>query len=405
MGPLYRIKVLDMTSVMMGPFATQALGDWGADILKVESPEGDLTRQIAPAAIPGMGAIYVNANRNKRSICLDLKKPGGREALLKLAAQCDVLAYNIRPQAMERLGLGYEAIKAVNPKIIYAGVYGFGQDGPYAKKPAYDDLIQGGAGIPSLAARASRDGQPRYAPFALADRSVGFSAIGVICAALFARERTGKGQRVDVPMFETMVNMVMGDHMAGLTFVPAMDKGGYARQISPDRRPYQTKDGYVCALIYVDKHWKNFFEAIERMDLWADDRFNTFAGRARNIDHVYAEIAEIFQTRTSKEWLKILEDADIPCMPMHDLQSMMDDPHLVATGFFQTVEHPALGTMKTMRPAMHFSETPASIDRLAPTLGEHGIEILRENGLSDEEIAMLRESGTLIVPDAPTPAI
>lgn len=400
MGPLAGIKILDMTSVLMGPYATLQLADMGADVIKVEAPDGDLVRQIPPSVNPGMGAIFLNTNRNKRSICLDLKTPAGREALLKLAATADVLVYNVRPQAMARLGLDYEAVAAVNPRIIYAGVFGYGQNGPYAAKPAYDDLIQGGAVMASLMAQ-SGDGTPRYVPNAIVDRVVGLAAVGAICATLVNRDRTGRGQRVDIPMFETMVGFVLGDHLGGLSFCPPLDRGGYARQLSPERRPYRTADGYVCAMVYNDKQWTSFLDAIGLADLPArDPRFATFQARSSNIDFVYGELARIFTARSTAEWLELMERADIPCMPMHDLTSILDDPQLAATGFFELMEHPTEGKMRVMHMPTRWSETPAEIWRLAPNKGEDGTAILAEAGFDADAIARLRADGALIGGDS-----
>jgi crotonobetainyl-CoA:carnitine CoA-transferase CaiB-like acyl-CoA transferase len=400
MGPLEGVKVIDMTSVLMGPYATQTLGDYGADVIKVESPEGDITRQIGPARHSDMGPIFLNANRSKRSISLDLKKPAGRDALLRLAATADVLVYNVRPQAMARLKLDYESVAAVNPRIVYAGMFGFGQDGPYAAKPAYDDLLQGGSGLSHLIARAG-DGTPRYVPTALADRVVGLSAVGAILASLLHRDRTGQGQRVDIPMFETMVGFVMGDHLGGLTFEPPLDQGGYARQMSPDRRPYRTSDGYISVIVYNDKQWNSFFDVTGRDDLRADPMFATFAGRLANIDIVYGELGRIFATRPTAEWMKLLVDADIPTMPVHDLLSILHDPHLVETNFFPIAEHPTEGAIRSMRVATAWSETPATPSRLAPGLGEQSREILSEAGFKPEEIAQLLNDKVVRIP-APT---
>jgi len=398
-GPLAGIRIVDMTTVLMGPYATQTLADYGADVVKVEPPEGDLVRQIGPARHAGMGPIFLNTNRGKRSICLDLKKPEGREALLRLAADADVLVYNVRPQAMARLGLSWEEVSAVNPRIVYAGVFGYGQDGPYADKPAYDDLIQGACGLPHLIARAG-DGTPRYVPTALSDRVVALAAVGAIAATLVNRERTGRGQRVDIPMMETMTGFVLGDHLGGLTFEPPLDAGGYGRQLSPDRRPYRTRDGYVCALVYNDKQWNAFLAAIGREDLpKKDPRFAGFAARIANIDHVNAELARIFETRTTAEWLALLEAADVPVMPMNDLQGLLSDPHLAATGFFRTVEHPSEGRIRDMRVAATWSATQPAPSRLAPRLGEQGAEILREVGFDDTRIRELIERGAVRPPD------
>jgi crotonobetainyl-CoA:carnitine CoA-transferase CaiB-like acyl-CoA transferase len=392
MGPLQGIKVIDMTSVLMGPYATQMLGDYGADIIKVEPLEGDVTRLIGPTRHPGMGPVFLNTNRSKRSICLDLKKPAGREAVLRLVRAADVLVYNVRPQAMSRLNLGYEVVSDINPRLIYAGVFGFGQDGPYAAKPAYDDLIQGATGLPALLALTG-DGVPRYVPNALVDRIVGLTAVGAICASLVHRDRTGRGQRVNIPMFETMAGFVLGDHMGGLTYEPPLDRGGYARHLSRDRRPYKTKDGYLSVIVYNDKQWESFFNATGREDLRNDPKFATFAGRAQNIDLVYAELARIFETRTTGEWILLLTRADVPVLPMHDLESMLQDEHLVATGFFPVVEHPTEGPIRSMKVSPSWSDTPAIPSRLAPRLNEHGEEILREAGYSAEEFAALVRDG------------
>ena len=399
MGPLKGIRIVDMTTVLMGPYATQTLGDYGADVVKIEPVEGDVTRLIGPTRHPGMGPVFLNTNRSKRSVALDLKNPAGRDAALRLIASADVLVYNVRPQAMARLNLGYDVVSKLNPRLIYAGVFGFGQDGPYAAKPACDDLIQGATALPALMAQTG-DGIPRYVPNALVDRIVGLAAVGAICASLVHRDRTGHGQRLDIPMFETMAGFVMGDHMGGLTYEPPLDKGGYARHLSRDRRPYKTSDGYICVIVYNDKQWENFFHATGRDDLRADRKFATFAGRAANIDMCYAELARIFETRTTADWTELLEKADVPVMPMHNLESILGDPHLVATDFFPVVDHPSEGKIRNMKVSATWSETPVETTRLAPRLNQHGAEILREAGFSSEEIAALVRDGATKAPEA-----
>ncbi len=395
MGPLHGIKIIDMTSVLMGPFASQSLGDMGADVVKIEAPQGDLVRQLGPARHADMGPIFLNTNRNKRSVALDLKKPAGLQVLRRLLVDADVLVYNVRPNAMARLGLDYDTVAKINPRLVYAGLFGFGQDGPYAARPAYDDLIQGGATLPYLIARASK-GPPRYVPAAMADRIVGLTAVGGILAALLARQGTGRGQRVDVPMFETMVGFILGDHLGGLSFEPPLDGGGYARQLSHERRPYRTRDGYVCALVYNDTQWQRFLGAIGRESLLQEDsRFATFAERSRNIDFVYGELGRIFEQRSTAEWMALLEEADIPMMPMHDLQSVLSDPHLVATNFFSTVEHPSEGTIRSMRMPMTWSDSTPEPMRHAPRLGEHSVEVLQEAGFAAAEIDALVAAGAV----------
>jgi len=401
-GPLHGIRIIDLTAVIMGPYATQVFGDMGADVIKVESPVGDTTREIGPNRTHGMGVVFINANRSKRSIVIDLKSAAGKEVLSRLIRTGDVFMYNMRPQAMERLGLGYEAVSAINPKIVYCGVYGYSQKGPYAARPAYDDLIQGASVISTLLAR-SGDGTPRYVPAAIADRITGLTAVNAVLAALVHRERTGEGQKIDVPMFETMTRFFLNDHLGGLSYEPPLDKGGYPRQLARDRRPYKTKDGYICALIYINKHWENFFKAIGQEERFrTDERFHSVASRLKNVQSIYAEISDMFQTRTTAEWMKLLEEADIPFSPMHDLESIVDDPHLVATDFFQPEDHPSEGRLKRMREPSEWSKTQPEATRHAPRLGEHSREILAELGYSADEIRRLSaEKVIAAAPDLP----
>ncbi len=398
-GPLAGVRVLDLTTVVMGPYATQILGDMGADIVKVESPAGDNMRWVGPAKNPGMGHIYLHANRNKRSLVLDLKQAEGREAVLKLAAASDVLVYNVRPAAMARLGLSYEDVKAANPKIIYVGAFGFSEDGPYAGRPAYDDLIQGAAGVPALSLEQGSE-VPRYAPVLLGDRSVGLQAVIAITAALFHAERTGIGQAVEVTMFESLSQFVLGDHMGGKTFEPPLGPPGYARLLAPHRRPYATSDGFLCVLIYNDKQWARFFEMIDRRDLLTDVRFCDHSSRAANITAVYEFVAEMMKTRTTSDWMRALDEGDIPATPMHTLDSLIEDPHLDAIGFFPEYDHPTEGRIRMTAPVGKWSETPPSIRRLAGRLGEHSREVLGELGYSVTEIdALLAKKITAIPAD------
>ncbi|GAA4525305.1 CoA transferase [Chelativorans composti] len=393
MGPLAGVRIIDLTAVLMGPYATQFLGDLGADVIKVEPPKGDLVRSIGPARHSGMGPIFLNANRSKRSIVINLKTPEGRELLLDLCRDADALVYNVRPAAMARLGLSYEEVSAVNPRIVYAGLYGYGQDGQYARRAAYDDLIQGGATLGHLF-QLSGSPEPRYVPAAIADRIVGLTALSGILAALLERERTGRGQRVDVPMFETMVGFILGDHLGGLTYDPPLDKGGYARQLARDRRPFRTADGYVCALVYTDEHWQRFVKAINQPDLLEKDpRFATFSARMENVDHVYGWLTELFLTRTSAEWIALLDEHDIPVMAMHTFETVLEDPHLSQVGFFRRVKHPSEGDIITMANPIRLSGQPAQSDRLAPQLGEHTVEVLREIGKSEQQISELLQKG------------
>jgi len=396
MGLLKGLRVLDLSTVLMGPYGSQILGDFGADVIKVESPDGDVVRQIGPARSDAMGPVFINVNRSKRDIALDLKQPESRAAILRLVETVDVFVTNIRPRAMARLGLSYEALADVNPRLIYASYVGYGQTGPYADRPAYDDLIQGGACISHGFVRSG--GKPAYVPAAIVDRVVGMAGVNAILAAVIERTNSGKGQKIEIPMFETMVSMIMGDHMGGLSYDPPLDKGGYARHLSADRRPYETQDGYVCALVYTDGHWQRFLTAIGRSDILEnDDRFSSFNKRMANINFVYATLSEFLLTKTTAEWLEIFEAADVPAMPMHSYESVIEDPHLVATGFFETEEHPTEGKLRRMAVPVSFSRTPAQSTRPAPALGEHGPEILAEVGFSESEIAELQSSGALYV--------
>ncbi len=392
-GALAGVRIVDLTSVILGPYATQILADLGADVIKVEPPEGDNMRHSAPMKSPGMGHIFLHLNRNKRSIVLDLKHPAGRAALLRLCAPADVLVYNVRPQAMARLKLTYDDVRAVNERIIYVGAYGFSQVGPYAAKPAYDDLIQGMVALPSLIAQAGAD-RPRFVPSTVADRITGLNTVNAVTAALFYRERTGKGQAVEVPMFESLTQFVLGDHMAGRTFDPPVGPMGYARLLAEHRNPYATKDGYLCLLIYNDKQWRNFFRLLGRDEMFdRDPRFSTHTSRSENIEEVYAFVAAQLVTRSNAEWLAALTEADIPVMPLNSLEDLLNDPHLNETGFFATVEHPTEGRLRTMAVPSRWSESPPGAQRPAPRLGEHSVEVLREAGYAEAEIDNLLATG------------
>ncbi len=396
-GALDGVRVIDLTTVLMGPFATQMLGDLGADVIKIEAPAGDSSRLVGPQRHAGMSALFLHTNRNKRSLVLDLKQAAARAALLKLVATADVLVYNLRPQAMARLGLTWAALSAVNPRLVYVGCFGYGQGGPYAAKPAYDDLIQGALGLPSLVARVG-DGVPRYVPIAMIDRTVGVATVSAVCAALYRREKTGVGQAVDVPMFETMVPFMLGEHLAGHTFEPPQGAVGYPRLLARERTPFLTRDGYVCALIYTDRHWRRFFEMIGRKEDFArDPRLANFTTRTAHAAEIYTMLAEILRTRSTAEWLELFEQADIPAMSLNTLESLADDPHLGATGFFRIAEHPSEGAYRQMVPPQGWTESPPSLRRHAPRLGEHSAELLRELGYDDEAIAALVASGASAV--------
>jgi crotonobetainyl-CoA:carnitine CoA-transferase CaiB-like acyl-CoA transferase len=339
-----------------------------------------------------MGAIFLNVNRNKRSVALDLKNSAALEACLALAKKADVLVYNIRPQAMARLKLGYEDIRNINPKIVYVGCFGYSQRGPYAAKAAYDDLIQGASGLPWLLQKQGAP-EPRYAPMIVADRSVGQQVASAVSAALFYREKSGKGQRVDVPMWEHLLQIVLSDHLGGYTFEPKQGEAGYIRILTPDRRPYQTSDGYVCALIYNDKQWKAFVAIIGKPEIMAQPEYATQEARSKSYDRAYAMIADEMKRRSTAFWLEALERGDIPVQRMNSLDDIVADPHLKAIGYLQTVDHPSEGRINILAVPSEWSESSPEYRRHAPRLGEHTREVLREAGLSDQEVSTLIDTG------------
>jgi crotonobetainyl-CoA:carnitine CoA-transferase CaiB-like acyl-CoA transferase len=390
-GPLTGVRVVDCTTGVLGPWAAQQLGDLGADVVKIEPPEGDTTRQLGPMRNPDMGAFYLAVNRNKRSIVLDLKQEPARRALLRLAEGADVLLHNYRPQAARRLGMSYETFRAVNPGIVYVGTYGFRAAGPYGNKPAYDDIIQAASGLASL--QASLFGEPKYVPTIVADKTSSMTVLVAVLAALYHKARTGEGQEVEVPMLESLAAWVMVEHLYGETFVPPVESVGYKRVLNRYRRPFKTKDGHLAILPYTDQNWRDFFVIAGRQDLLDDPRFKTLGTRLRHIEILYEELGKIATTRTNAEWLTELDRRNIPAMVVNSLESLLRDPHLEATGFWQVVEHPTEGTMRLPGIPAAYSKTPAAIRRLPPRLGEHSVEILREAGLSASEIDALLAAG------------
>lgn len=395
-GPLDGVRILDLTSVLMGPFATQILGDLGAEVLKVEPVSGDDTRFTGHARHHGMGAGFLNTNRNKKSIAIDLKSSAGREAILRLARSCDAFVSNIRPEALRRLGLDYASVSKERSSIVYVNLVGYGRGGRYANKPAYDDLIQAVSGIAMLNQRVTGDA-PRYVPLAMVDRIVGASAVSAILAGLLHCSRTGVGQEVEVPMFETMTQFVLGDHLQGHAFIPPTGPTGYARLLSPDRRPFPTKDGYIAILPYNDGQWRRYFEVVGLPQLATDDRFSSMASRVANIDALYALVGESLLKRTTSEWLEALDVADIPAMPLHSIDTLIDDPHLKDRGFISATEHPTEGVIRTIGIPTSWSATAPSPINPAPRLGQHSEEILSIAGCSRTEIDDLVRDGVVRV--------
>lgn len=394
-GPLEGVRVLDMTWVLLGPYATQILGDLGAEVIKIEGPEGDTTRQTGPMRNPDMASFYLSANRNKRSIVLDMKQPAAKEALLKLVDGADVFVHSIRPDAIDRLGIGNEALLARNPRLVYAAVHGFRRDGPYGGRPAYDDVIQAASGMSALMQRIT--GEMLHMPMVAADKTTGLTLAYSILAALFHRERTGEGQFVEVPMFETLTSFTLMEHAFGMTFDPPEGPAGYSRVLAKFRRPYMTSDGkYICFLAYNQRQWTRYAEAAGRPDLLTDPDYATLKARAINIERVYALTAEITATQSLEYWKAEFERLELPYMVVNELEDLYEDPHLAATGFFQSFDHPSEGKLTMPSPPTNFAKTPATIRRHPPKLGEQSLEILAEAGLAEDEIAAMLDSGATV---------
>ena len=369
-GPLHGIRVIDMTSVAMGPYATQIMGDMGADVIKVESPEGDVFRYAAPARHTGMGAAFLNFNRNKRSVMLDLKQPEALQSLLALVAEADVLVYNVRPRSMKKLGLDYETLRALNPRLVYCGAYGFSEKGRYAGRPAFDDIIQAMSGLAAVQTNPVTN-EPAYVNTILADKTAGLTVAYSVAMALFERERSGQGQSIEVPMFETMVSFGMLEHLAGSTFDPAEGPMGYQRLMSKWRRPYRTADGFIALMPYTTAQWQRFFTLADRPDVAQDPRFMDPSQRSQNINTLYGMLADVVALKPTREWLALLATADIPHSEVFSLDTVLADPHLADAGMVLQHEHPSEGALNAIGIPVTFSRTPGSIRRLAPTLGEH----------------------------------
>ncbi len=379
-GPLSGVLVLDLTTLAMGPYATQIMGDMGADVIKVESPKGgDIFRHAEPYRNRGMGAAFLNLNRNKRSIALDLKRGDEKRILMDLVTEADVFIYNVRPQAMRKLGLDYESLRECNPRLIYCGGYGFSEGGPYAGRPAYDDIIQGMSGLASIQGK-NRSGGPRYVNTLMADKVAGLAVAYAVAMALYERERSGVGQAIEVPMFENLVSFLLAEHMAGETFRPPVGGMGYDRVVSPDRKPYRTKDGYIGLMPYTTEQWGRFFTLAGRPELAADPRFADPALRSKHVGELYGILQCTLATRSTDEWLELLKDADIPVSPILSPEELLRDPHLRAQDFFHEESHPSEGEIRTIGIPVRFSRTPGKIRSPAPRLDEHREEIIREIG-------------------------
>ena len=381
-GPLSGVRVLDLTTVVMGPWATQQLGDMGADVIKVEPGEGDVLRYMKPNRHDSMGHSFLNFNRNKRSVLLDLKTPRGKRILREIAKKSDVLVCNVRPQAMRRLQLDYESLRGENPRLVYCGCYGYSEAGPYAGRAAVDDVIQASTGLAWLQGYCGDD--PRYVNAIIGDKIVGLYVAQAVAMALYAREKSGRGQFIEVPMFESMTAFTVPEHMVGLAFEPPLGEPGYARLLNPFRRPFKTKDGHIGVVPYNNGQWAKFFDWAGKPAMIKDPRYATVLARSDRSRELYQLIAETVATRTTAECAEAFARLELPYGVVNTFDGLLKDEHLAAIGFWKTVEHPTEGKVRMTDIPVKFSDTPGSVRRLAPNLGEHTEEVLKELGINPE---------------------
>lgn len=372
-GPLAGLRVIDLTAMVMGPYCTQILADMGAEVIKVEPPEGDTTRYISVGPVRGMSGVFTNVNRGKRSVLLDLRSEQGKAALRALIQQADLFIHSMRGQAIAKLGFSYADVAAINPSIVYTNCYGYSRRGPQGDQPAYDDTIQAECGLPAMQLQLT--GEANFVGTIMADKITGLTAVYATMMALFHRHRTGEGQEVEVSMFETMASFMLVEHANGALFSPRLGPAYYPRAVAPNRKPYRTRDGYIAALIYNDKQWATFVEAVRPP--WATAELATVERRAARIDEVYGFLAGTFEQRTTAEWLELFRTLGIPAAPLRTPEELLEDPHLQAIGFFEQVDSPH-GPVRFPGVPTWFSRTPGRVAGPAPELGDHTESVLEE---------------------------
>ncbi|RYX93398.1 MAG: CoA transferase [Comamonadaceae bacterium] len=392
-GPLTGVKVLDLASVIMGPVACQHLADMGADVIKVEAPEGDLMRSVGPRKSADMGAVFITCNRNKRSVVLDLKQPDARDVLYRLVAGADVLIHSVRTAPAKKLGLDYDQLAAINPRLVYCHVKGYSDAGAYAGQPAFDDTMQAESGLAMLQSVVA--GEPRYVPSSIIDKICAINAAYAVVLALFERMQSGQGQEIELPMFETITAFNLTEHLWGEAFQPALGTMGYDSVRRGVRKPYPTKDGYLAFLPYSDIHWHKFFRLVDKPELVVDPRFATFPARMKNYDAVFGFVRDTLKDRTTAEWVAMFSDQDIPMAAVNEIEDMLEHPHLKSVDFWQSIEHPTEGMLRMASNPIGLMRTPPSIRRLAPRLGEHTREVLQEFNFGAGEVDQLLTQGTV----------
>ena len=386
--PLDGVRVLDLTSLGMGPLATQVLGDMGADVIKLEAPEGDVFRHVVPQGTAGMSHTFLQFNRNKRSVALDLKSAPGQEALKRLIADCDVLVLTLRPAAAAKLGVDYDSVRAIRADVIYCAAYGYAEGGPYAGRPAMDDTIQAMCGLAWLQRAVS--GKEQLVANVVADKATGLTIVNAVLAAIIHRMRTGEGQAIEVPMFETMVAFTMPEHMAGQSFVPSKGEAGYARVINPDRRPFRTADGWLSVVPYTTAQWLRFLRLIGRDDMADDPQIADPVHRSHMFRELYGLIDAAMPTRTTAEWRALLLEHDILFGDVNSPEDLLADPQLAARNMFTEVEHPTEGTIRLLGFPVTYSATPSQLRRLPPKLGQDNADVLGGLGFTADEIEGMR---------------